>query len=543
MKWPTITLFPKPYDARASIQVTQLVFLIALAVAVAATAALDITAIVTTGALVALVLLVISTGIVMAPRVALTPSDALFYVVPVINVAAVVALRIEHPFATTGALLTLIVPAVWLGTSGRHITIALVGVLASLAVVPDLLFVTSSLVALESGTLSIIIMVPLAMMLAALFAFTLVDEAESASSAERVVRELRDAIVETVDAGILVLDGDGEVLLANRVVREHPVVSDFDRVDAASLQRIPAFQSDGVTAYPNGDGPIRRAMASDGNTEVLFWLHRADGTAHAFTASSTRLRDASGHISATVVALSDVTQFLSAVQVRDRLISTVSHELRTPLTAMKGFLELAREELPSDARAVHEHLAVVERNLDREHAIVEHFILAANSFDGRLQVRRTRLDLTNVVREVVGSSAFVAMRRDVMVRVVGGPVTCHADYALTSTVIDALLSNALSAIDAGGQVTLTVTESESGHARLTVADDGIGIADVDSRQLFDPFFRTERAHLEAVPGVGLGLPLVKQIVEAHDGSIEITSELGRGTSVVITLPVAGPRNS
>ncbi|UYN83230.1 MAG: PAS domain-containing protein [Microcella sp.] len=395
----------------------------------------------------------------------------------------------------------------------------------------------SGAVTADAGSLSLLAFFPVAMVLTALLAYALVDEAASASTAESTVRQLRDAIVETVDAGIVVLNSDSEVLLVNRTIREHPVVAGAGSVDTSTLRSIQAYEADGVTPYPPGDGPIARALANHYHVEELFWVHQADGTPHAFRASSSRLRNARGAVEATVVALSDVTELVDAVRVRDRLISTVSHELRTPLTAMKGFLELARDEITDDESLLAHYLAIVDRNLEREQAVIEHFILAANSFTSRLHVHEIDLDLTALATSIVSESALVALRGDVTVRVVGGPVQCRADLSLCTRVIGALLSNALSAVAANGQVTISTSALGSDRVRLEVADNGSGIAEVDTAQLFTRFFRTDRSDDEAVPGVGLGLPLVKQIVDAHGGTVSITSELGVGTTVTIEMPI------
>ncbi len=539
MTWPTITLFPQPYDARAAFRVTQWCFIIVLGIAVLVVAIVQPEAVLTPGALLAAVLVASATLFVLVRRATIIPSMPSFYLVPVVDALAIASLRAESPELWTGALLALVVPAVWLGTSGLVAGIALAGVVSAAAVVPDIVAMVSGDLAVDAGTLSLVVLVPVAMTVTALFAFGLVDEAEAATTAESTTRRLRDAIVETVDVGIIVLDAEGEVVLVNRGVRVHPIMQGVGDVGTAALRSIRAYQADGITPYPDGDGPIRMAMLSDDSTDEVFWAHRADGTPHAFTARSTRLRDDRDTVVAIVIVLNDVTRFLDAVRARDRLISTVSHELRTPLTAMRGFLELARDDVPDPTSTIARHLAVVDRHLQREHAIVEQFILAADSFKGRLKLRPESVDLTETLRQVVAASTLTLTRPGVTMQVIGDPVRTRVDPALISTAVDALLSNAVAASSDGGSVVLTISAPEHGWARVEVTDHGVGIAEVDHAQLFEPFFRTERAHSEAAPGVGLGLPLVKQIAHAHGGTVEIKSTLGSGTTVVLLLPTEG----
>ena len=536
MKWPTINLFPRPYDARAATRSAQWCFVVLLVLAALAVDVIEPSAVLTLGALVSVVLVAAATVIVMLPTVTLTPATMLFYLVPTLDGLAIVALRMGAPEATGGALLALVVPAVWLGTSGLARGVVLAGTVSLLAVVPDVVGLARGDVVVDAGTVSLVALVPIAMIATALFSFGLVDEASAATSAESEMRRLRDAIIETIDIGILVLDSAGEIVLVNRGVREHPIMEGVGTVGTDAIRQIRPMMADGVTPYPEGDGPILRAMMSDDSTDEVFWAHRADGTPHAFLARSTRVHDSDGKVIATVVAMDDVTRFTEAVQARDRLISAVSHELRTPLTAMKGYLELAREETDDESSTLARHLSIVDRHLAREHAIVEQFILAAESVGGQLTLRPENVELTAMARTVVAASTATAMRPEVVVHVVGDPVQCRVDATLTAAAVDALLSNAILATQGSGVVTLTVSRPDATTVRLEVADHGVGIPERERHALFEPFVRTRHAETEALPGVGLGLTLVKQIVDAHGGSVEIDTAWGVGTTVVVLMP-------
>ncbi|UYN83231.1 MAG: hypothetical protein KIT89_11080 [Microcella sp.] len=112
MRWPTITLFPQPYDARATIQVTQWLFIGTLLLPIAVIVAIDAQALLTTGAAIGAVLLIVATTIVMRPPLDLTPTVALFYAVPVLDALALFAMRAQAPTSTTRLLLALTIPAV-----------------------------------------------------------------------------------------------------------------------------------------------------------------------------------------------------------------------------------------------------------------------------------------------------------------------------------------------------------------------------------------------------------------------------------------------
>lgn len=239
-------------------------------------------------------------------------------------------------------------------------------------------------------------MVPVVAAVASLFGFQLVDEAEFASHAERLTRRTRDAILDTVDVGMIVLDGSGSPIIVNRALREHPVVRAEGRNPYDAVRSIPSFEADGHTRHTPEREPLMRAMTGEGLTDELFWARANDGAAaYAFLANSRRLIDETGAWEATVMVFTDVTQYLDALRSRDRLIGSVSHELRTPLTVMHGFLELAKEAHAGGDGDLAEYLEVIERNLTRELAIVDQLILAAEIGDdvaGAIQSAVTDLE-------------------------------------------------------------------------------------------------------------------------------------------------------
>jgi signal transduction histidine kinase len=113
------------------------------------------------------------------------------------------------------------------------------------------------------------------------------------------------------------------------------------------------------------------------------------------------------------------------------------------------------------------------------------------------------------------------------------------DRGRLGQVLDNLVSNALKFTAAGGSVDVRVS-SRGGEALIEVVDTGIGIAEEDQGRLFDRFFRSSEATERAIPGTGLGLTIVKAIVERHDGSIEVESAAGKGTTMRVRLPVTKP---
>ena len=216
------------------------------------------------------------------------------------------------------------------------------------------------------------------------------------------------------------------------------------------------------------------------------------------------------------------------IRARDQLLLDVSHELRSPLTRMRLALEMLPDSRPKQSLVedVAEVEVMITELLETERLDSPHGGLA-----------RRRVDLSELVREAVA-----AVDEDGPgVHLVGAEAPRHAevDVERLRIVINNVLSNALKYSDPEGGPVRVVLDSADGSVMVSFHDRGVGIAADDLAYVFEPFYRADRSRTKETGGYGIGLSLAKRIVEAHGGSIEVSSEVGEGTSVLVTLPVSG----
>lgn len=228
-------------------------------------------------------------------------------------------------------------------------------------------------------------------------------------------------------------------------------------------------------------------------------------------------------------------------RLKDEFISLVSHELRTPLTSIQGYLELMLEggagELSDDQSRF---LTVVNRNSKRLMHLVGDLLFLAQVEAGKLALELGEVDLDDVVADSVDAAKPIADEKGISLRVSLSPTpNMVGDRSRLAQVLDNLVSNALKFTPEGGSVQLQVSAT-NGEAEIEVVDTGIGIAPHEQAQLFDRFFRSSEATEQAIPGTGLGLTIAKAIVERHEGSIEVESSKGSGTTMRVRLPVREP---
>lgn len=221
-------------------------------------------------------------------------------------------------------------------------------------------------------------------------------------------------------------------------------------------------------------------------------------------------------------------------RLKDELLSVVSHDLRTPLTSIMGYLELAlSDEVDADERQG--FLEVVRRNTDRLHRLVEDLLFVSRVQSGAHALDIAPVDVASLVHDTVAAFAPQAESADVELRCeVAADVVLLADGHRVAEVLENLLSNAVKFTPPGGHVAVGVAVA-SDACVIRVSDTGIGIDADDQRHLFDRFFRASGT--DGIPGAGLGLSIVKAIVDAHEGRIEVDSTVGAGTTFEIRLPL------
>jgi signal transduction histidine kinase len=225
-------------------------------------------------------------------------------------------------------------------------------------------------------------------------------------------------------------------------------------------------------------------------------------------------------------------------KLKDEFVSLVSHELRTPLTSIRGYIELLLDdaETPNDEMR-RRYLEIVERNSERLLELVSDLLFLAQIEAGKLSIERSQVDLSKVVDECIETSSPVADSRDIeLVAKVDRVARLEGDRARLAQVLDNLVSNGLKFTESGGRVEVRL-RADNGTALLEVQDTGVGIPADEQEHLFERFFRSSTATVNAIPGTGLGLTITKAIVERHGGRIEVESAENAGTTVRVHLPL------
>jgi len=229
-------------------------------------------------------------------------------------------------------------------------------------------------------------------------------------------------------------------------------------------------------------------------------------------------------------------------QLKANFIANISHELRTPLTHIKGYEELLLSgQFGSMSDEQTQVMHTIQRATMRLERLIEDLILYASSERTQMPVKPVAINLVDLCRDVVEQIGKKAadQRLDLSLRTSELPLVVHADREKLTWVLFQLVDNAIKFTPSGGSIHLDLIKN-SDFVQVKVSDTGIGIPENRIDEVFEPFHQLDGSSTRKYSGTGLGLSLVKKILDAHDTTIQVESQLGKGSQFSFILPLVSP---
>jgi signal transduction histidine kinase len=241
----------------------------------------------------------------------------------------------------------------------------------------------------------------------------------------------------------------------------------------------------------------------------------------------------------TVIVLRDVTREQEIAQAKNEFVSIVAHELRTPMTSIKGYIDLILQGAVGEVNQGQQHfLGIAKSNVDRLSDLISDMLDTARIDAGRIKLELEEIQIADLVNSVCESIAETVRERELILIVEEAPPlpVIQADRNRIIQVLTNLLSNAYRYTPPGGEIRVSMGLDEA-NVWVSVADTGIGIAVEDREKIFEPFYRASQELVSQQTGTGLGLPIVRSLVEMHGGTITLDTELGVGSTFGFALPI------
>jgi signal transduction histidine kinase/ActR/RegA family two-component response regulator len=287
----------------------------------------------------------------------------------------------------------------------------------------------------------------------------------------------------------------------------------------------------------------RAVQDGKGYNEEEILIERPDGSRWVALAHANPFHDESGRVAGAVNVLVDITarkrteeELREADRRKSEFLAMLAHELRNPLAPLRNGLQIMRLAGENGAAAA-EARAMMERQLAQMVRLIDDLLDLSRITNGKIELRKEKVDLAAVVRDAVETSRPLidAAGHELTVTVLHRPVVVHADRTRLAQVFANLLNNSAKHTERGGRIGLTV-ERQGSDAVVRVKDTGVGIAPDMLARIFDLFTQADGSLERAQGGLGIGLSLVRRLVEMHGGRVEAHSEgRGKGSEFVVRL--------
>jgi signal transduction histidine kinase len=224
---------------------------------------------------------------------------------------------------------------------------------------------------------------------------------------------------------------------------------------------------------------------------------------------------------------------------RRKMTADIAHELRTPLTNIQGYLEAMRDGV---VQADTETLTTLHMQATHLSRLVDDLRLLSVAEAGALHLELNEDDIASLINETAGAfqPRAIAANVELTVDVSDNLPAVNIDRGRMRQVVGNLVENALSNTPSGGGISLSGSRGEQGGVRIEVRDSGNGIPAAQLERIFEQFYRLDASRSRATGGAGLGLTIVKRLVEAHGGSVRAESEPGCGAAFIVELPPYAP---
>lgn len=346
-------------------------------------------------------------------------------------------------------------------------------------------------------------------------------------------------ILNTIQEGVLLIDERGSILQSNTKMCEI--------MDLPNPKRLLNLSFEEWTTVLIEMAENKEMLQSDlqhtfntkeaDDTTITFELKQKHGTCvmKMYKEKVSRQDLSYGYI----LVFRDISKEYEIDRMKSEFVSTVSHELRTPLASVLGFTErMLYKELSEDRRKT--YLTTIYQEAKRLTALINDFLDVQKMEAGKQLYHKTEEDIVSIIEEVSEVFQVNADTHPIQLHVFTEQTKVEGDREKLLQVMTNLVSNAIKYSPDGGEIHITVS-SHDNKLQVDIKDNGIGIPKDAIQHLFTKFYRVDNSDLRRIGGTGLGLSIVKEIIQAHDGDIQITSQVKEGTTVTLSLPPTGAR--
>ncbi|MDZ7264142.1 MAG: ATP-binding protein [candidate division KSB1 bacterium] len=340
-----------------------------------------------------------------------------------------------------------------------------------------------------------------------------------------------ETIIKNIADGVIVTDPENKVLIANAVAESWFGLREADLINQpleklVYEQKLLSLINKTIVGGNHEDDKVEFMIKPDNKRKSIV-----------VQAKAARVIDTEDKLIGIVTILRDITREKEIDRLKTELVSMVAHELRSPLTSIAGFSELLLDTDVTEQQSK-EYAEIILKESNRLGDLINKFLDISRIESGKSQMHRTPIHLGQVIENVLQMNMYLAERKGMQLHlnIPSELSLIWADREMLGEVILNLFSNAVKYSPEGKNIYIDVRD-EAAEQVISVRDEGYGIPEKSLGKIFEKFYRVpDNEQYQEVRGSGLGLALVKEIVELHDGTIWVESQVGKGSNFTFSIP-------
>ena len=351
-------------------------------------------------------------------------------------------------------------------------------------------------------------------------------------------RERLTAIIDHSGDGVMIVNPYRIIQTWNRSLANLTGISPEEAIGRPCYEILKLQTKQGVSVCHTSCPLVN--PAEDGRLYAEGNHHRADGLTITLADNYSPLVNEEGETTQFIANVRDMTRLREAEELKQTLLSVISHELKTPVSIIKGYAgTLAREDADWDQDTLADGLAVIEEEADRLDKLITNLLEASRLQAGGLKLRLSYLDLADIANTAVENLQATTAQHRLLLDFPDNFPPIQGDFERLREVMTNLIGNAIKYSPEGGVIKVGGRVGKNNTVQIYISDQGIGIPPAEQEQIFDRFHRVDNRLARQAPGTGLGLFLVRAVVEAHQGRVWVESTPGQGSVFWIELPTGG----
>ena len=256
--------------------------------------------------------------------------------------------------------------------------------------------------------------------------------------------------------------------------------------------------------------------------------------------SSSPIRYIAKHerIKGVILIIEDITQLRKLENVRKDFVANVSHELKTPITSIRGFIETLKSGEVEDENIQKRFLDIIDFESERLIRLIEDILILSDLENNLKSTTTDKIEIKEALNEIISIMTQLAMKKNIIITsdIQNGMLPLFFAKDKFKQMIINLIDNAIKYTPEGGKIKINAYQNNN-QVEIEIKDTGIGIPKEDIPRLFERFYRVDKDRSRSAGGTGLGLAIVKHILELMNGKIKVESELGKGSSFILSIPL------